>query len=49
MPCKANNIYPTFESIEQCFAQAEMRLPIQSHNDLVWLVNVITNTLVNKQ
>jgi hypothetical protein len=45
MPC-VNTIYPTFDSLDEVLSVAEGKLPIQTKNDLMWLVFVINNTLV---
>ena len=43
---KANNLFPTFDSLPELMAYANSKIPKEHHNDLYAILMVYSNTLI---
>ena len=43
---KTNNLFPTFDSLEEVLAYADAKMPKEHHNDLYAILMAYSNTLI---
>lgn len=43
---RTNNLFPTFDSLEEVLAYANSKLPKEQHNDLYAVLMAYSNTLI---
>lgn len=48
MPDNLTRIYPTYDSLKDFLEFAKTRLPIETSNELYWLVQVVRNTVLKE-
>ena len=49
MPDTPSPIYPTFDTIDECLTAAKEKLPIETDNELFWVVQVVLNTIQHRK
>lgn len=48
MPDNLSPIYPQFDNLDDLFEEAKQRLPIETNNELIWVIQVVKNTVLNQ-
>ena len=43
---RTNNLFPTFDSLEEVMAYADSKMPKEHHNDLYAILMAYSNTLI---